>query len=259
MMTVNREEGGAMEEDGETGLPASIEAAWGLRERPHKGPKRELSLDRIVKAGIRLADSEGLAAVSMSRVAAAVGASTMALYRYVAAKDELLELMLDSAHGLPPPPEPGEGWRPGLARWAWAELAVYRLHPWALSVPISGPPVMPNALSWVESGLQSMRSTGLSEGEKMSVILLLTGYVRNAATVAVQVDAAFLAVAPDGQDAMSAYTRLLRRLIDPYRFPGLTAVLASGVLDATDEWDDEFTFGLDRVLDGIGALVTARA
>ena len=178
----------------------------------------ELSLDRIVDAGIRLADSEGLAAVSMSRVAAAIGASTMALYRYVTAKDELLGLMVDSAHGSPPGPEPGEGWRPGLARWARAGTS-----------------------------------------EKMSVILLLTGYVRNAATVAAQVDAAFLAAAPAGQDAMSAYTRLLGRLIDPYRFPGLTAVLASGVLDTTDEWDDEFTFGLERVLDGIGALVAARA
>jgi AcrR family transcriptional regulator len=247
-----------MEDDGGTGLPAGIEAAWGLRECPHKGPKRELSLGRIVEAGIRLADSEGLAAVSMGRVAEAVGASTMALYRYVTAKDELLDLMVDSALGSPPAPEPGEGWRPGLARWAWAELAAYRLHPWALSVPISGPPLLPNVVSWLESGLQSMGGTGLSEGEKMSVILLLTGYVRNAATVAVQVDAAFLAAAPDGQDPMSAYTQLLGRLIDPNRFPGLTAVLASGVLDTTDEWDDEFTFGLDRVLDGIGALVAAR-
>ena len=77
--------------------------------------------------------------------------------------------------------------------------------------------------------------------------------------VAVQVDATFLAAAPSGQDAMSAHTRLLGRLIDPYRFPGLTAVLASGVLDTTDEWDDEFTFGLDRLLDGIGAFVAAQA
>ena len=75
--------------------------------------------------------------------------------------------------------------------------------------------------------------------------------------MAVQVDATFLAAAPSGQDAMSASTRLLGRLIDP--FPGLTAVLASGVLDTTDEWDDEFTFGLDRLLDGIGALVAAQA
>jgi AcrR family transcriptional regulator len=249
-----------MDDNRDTGLPASIAAAWGLRERPQKGPKRELSLDRIVGAAVRLADSEGLGAVSMSRVAADIGASTMALYRYVTAKDELLELMVDAGQGPPPPASaPGEGWRAGLSRWAWAEAAAYRRHPWALFIPISGPPVTPNAVSWLESGLQSLRDTGLSDGEKMPVILLLTGYVRNAATVAVQVDAAFLSTAPSGHDPMAGYARLLARLIDPQRFPALTAVLASGVLSKTEEWDDEFIFGLDRVLDGIGALVAARA
>ena len=66
-------------------LPASIAAAWGLRERPHKGPKPGLSLNRIIDAAVRLAASEGLAAVSMSRVASELGASTMSLYRYVSA------------------------------------------------------------------------------------------------------------------------------------------------------------------------------
>jgi hypothetical protein len=51
-------------------LPASIEAAWGRRERPHRGPKPGLSLSRIVEAGVRIAEADGLAAVSMSRVAA---------------------------------------------------------------------------------------------------------------------------------------------------------------------------------------------
>lgn len=196
----------------------------------------------------------------MSRVAADIGASTMALYRYVTAKDELLDLMVDAAIGPPPPASAaGEGWRPGLSRWAWAESASYRLHSWAVLIPISGPPTTPNAVSWLESGLQCLRGTGLSEGEKMSVILLLSGYVRNTAMVAFQVGAAFISAAPSGQDPMAAYSRSLARLIDPHRFPELTAVLASGVLAKTDDWDDEFTFGLERVLDGIGALIAERA
>ena len=98
-------------------LPASIEAAWGVRDRPHKGPKPGLSLPRIVEAGVRVAAAEGLAAVSMSRVAAELGASTMSLYRYVSAKDELLDLMVDAAWGPPPPLEPGQHWRDGLTRY----------------------------------------------------------------------------------------------------------------------------------------------
>ena len=90
------------EKDDEIELPASIEAAWGIRERPRKGPKPGLSLPRIVEAAISVAERDGLAAVSMSRVAAELGASTMSLYRYVSAKDELLMLMADAAYGAPP-------------------------------------------------------------------------------------------------------------------------------------------------------------
>src|ERR1700733_2820868 len=107
-------------------LPASIEAAWGVRDRPHKGPKPGLTLPRVVDAAVRVAEAEGLAAVSMSRVAAELGASTMSLYRYVAAKDELLDLMADQAYGPPPPPpEPGQGWREGLSQWAWGLRTTY--------------------------------------------------------------------------------------------------------------------------------------
>ena len=80
-----------------TGLPVSYQVAWGIHERTGRGPKRGLSLDRIVEAGVAVAAAEGLEAVSMSRVAATLRASTMSLYRYVGTKDELLMLMMDAA------------------------------------------------------------------------------------------------------------------------------------------------------------------
>src|SRR5271156_3032527 len=69
-------------------LPASIELAWGLGERPRRGPKPGLTLERIVAAGIRVAMTDGLGSVSMGRIAAELGGSTMSLYRYVRAKDD---------------------------------------------------------------------------------------------------------------------------------------------------------------------------
>jgi AcrR family transcriptional regulator len=112
-----------MNENTGTGLPASIEAAWGIRERPHKGPKPALSLERIVQAAVHIAETEGLGAVSMSRVAAELGGATMSLYRYVTAKDELLALMVDAAYGPPPgAPGPDEGWRGGAGRRATAPV-----------------------------------------------------------------------------------------------------------------------------------------
>jgi AcrR family transcriptional regulator len=245
-----------------TGLPASIEAAWGVRGRPNKGPRPALTLERIVAAAVRVAAADGLAAVSMSRVAADLGVSTMSLYRYVAAKDELLALMSDLAWETPPARRgPEESWRDGLSRWAWTERAVIRRNPWVLRIPISGPPVTPNAIAWLEVGLDCLRDTGVEEGEKLSVILLLTGFVRNQAMLEADIAAAQAAgTTPPEPELLASYGRLLARLTDPERFPALHAVIASGVFDHPGDGngDDDFVFGLERVLDGIEALIDKR-
>jgi AcrR family transcriptional regulator len=231
-----------------------------VRERPQKGPRPALSLARIVDAAVRVAAADGLAAVSMSRVAADLGVSTMSLYRYVGSKDELLALMTDLPFEAPPAPRgPEEGWREGLARWAWTERAVLRRNPWVLRIPISGPPITPNAIVWLERGLDCLRGTGLREDEKLSVMLLVTGYVRNQSLLEAEIAAAQAAgvTAPD-PELLPSYGRLIARLTDPERFPALHAVIAAGVFDEPDEGDYDFRFGLERVLDGIEALIEKR-
>lgn len=239
-------------EETETGLPASIELAWGRRERPGKGPKPGLSLERIVDAGVRVAEADGLGAVSMPRVAKELGAAPMSLYRHVGAKDELLALMLDAVCGRPPEPEPDDGWRAGLTRWSWALLGVWRRHPWALGVTLPGLPTTPNQIAWLEAGLACLRPTGLDPRAKLSVMLLVMGVVRNDATMSAQ----FSVTTPDERKrAVADYGRVLGALLDESRFPELSILLAEGVLADDDPPDDEFTFGLDRVLDGVAALV----
>ncbi|MGC4834404.1 TetR/AcrR family transcriptional regulator [Micromonospora vinacea] len=241
-------------------LPPAIESAWGLRERPPKGPRPGMSVPTIVDAAIRVADADGLAAVSMSRVAKELGAATMALYRYVGSKDELLMLMVDAGYGPSPgPPPPEDDWRAGLTRWAWAEHLVLRQRSWLLHVPISGPPITPQQLGWLEDGLRCLDGTTLGEGEKMSVLLLITGYVRNEATLTSQIAEGSRAAGVEPSEMMPAYGRLVARLIDPARFPALHRVLNAGVLYQDDDPDDEFAFGLDRILDGVEALIRRRA
>ena len=92
----------------------------------------------------------------------------------------------------------------------------------------------------------------------MSAILLLSGFVRTEAILAADIRAAQVASGSTDQEALSSYGRLLARLADPGRYPALHAVIAAGVFDAPDAPDDEFIFGLDRVLDGLDALVRAR-
>jgi AcrR family transcriptional regulator len=244
-----------MDEDTGTGLPPGIEAAWGIRERPHKGPKPALSLERIVQAAMHVAETEGLGAVSMSRVATELGAAAMSLYRYVAAKDELLTLMVDTALGPPPTAEQAdEDWRAGLTRWAVGLRDAYRGHPWSLRVPISAPPLGPNNIAWLEDALRSLSSTPLSEQEKLSTVLLLSGFVRNDATLT-----ADFAAGAGGELVMPGYGTVLSRLTDATNFPALHRAIASGALDDEDDIDHEFNFGLKRILDGTAALIRASA
>ncbi|MFD4828867.1 TetR/AcrR family transcriptional regulator [Streptomyces uncialis] len=245
-----------------TGLPASLEVAWGLRERPAKGPRPGLSLDRIVDTAVRIAAAEGLGAVSMGRVAKELGVSTMSLYRYVGARDELYVLMQEAAVGAPPEAPPaGTEWRACLAWWARAQRAVFRRNLWLLRVPTSGPPVGPNSLAWMEAALAGLDGTGLREEEKLSVLMLVGGYVRNASLLVSDLEAGMRASGVGPDESLRRYATALGALTDAGRHPALTRLLASGVFEHGghgDEADVDFDFGLDRVLDGIEALVVSR-
>lgn len=240
-------------------VPASIRAVWGKAERPHPGPRRGLSLERIVDAAIAVAGAEGLDAVSMSRVASELGSSAMSLYRYVGSKDELLALMLDVGMGLPPdPPADPQAWREGLATWSMAAVRRYLEAPWTVRVPVPAPPIAPNQIRWLEAGLSCLRGTRLAEREKLSTILLLSGLARYQGSLAADVAVAMQATG--GMDPTIGYGAALRQLADPADFPAVYAAVASGSLD-DDEDDftgDELRFGLDRILDGLEILVRRR-
>src|SRR5262245_28136074 len=108
------------EETEHRALPDQVTLLWGLREAPRRGPKSTLTVQDITRAAIEVADADGLAAVSMARVAAHLGNSTMALYRHVRSKDELLLLMWDAAMEDPPEFTEDGDWRDKLAEWARA-------------------------------------------------------------------------------------------------------------------------------------------
>ncbi|WP_340556475.1 TetR/AcrR family transcriptional regulator [Streptomyces sp. GSL17-111] len=249
---------GERKETPATGLPPGIEAAWGLREPPGKGPRRGLSTERIVGAGIALAAAEGIEAVSMARVAAELGVSAMALYRYVAAKDELIVLMEDAAVGPPPDPPEVTGWRAGLASWARAHRAVLHRNLWLLRLPISTPPATPHSVAWMERGLCHLSGTGLEVGEKLGVLSLVGGYVRTEASLTADLASAARRSGGTLEQASAAYGRLLARLADPERFPEVRRVVDSGVLAGPQVEDEEFEFGLARVLDGVEVMVKER-
>jgi AcrR family transcriptional regulator len=244
-------------------LPPRLALAWGVAERPERVPRRELSIERIVEAAVEIADAEGLAGVSMARVAKSLGFTTMSLYRYVTSKDDLLLLMQEVALDLefPPAHEPAD-WRAELREWAVFTFELFRRHPWVLDVPVTGAPVTPASLRALDAGLRALRSTPLDDAEKIATILLLNGYVRNAAGLDRDLAQANTAGTDAAAEVGPGLADALRMLVDEVRFPYLRPIVERGTYAAygTSTFDDEedVGWGLERTLDGIAAYVAAR-
>ncbi|NNC13190.1 TetR family transcriptional regulator [Planctomonas sp. JC2975] len=230
----------------ELSLPHAVALSWGVAERPQRGPKRELSIERIVEAAIEIADAEGLGALSMAKVASALGFTTMSLYRYVTSKDDLLLLMQDAAATVELPEPPEDDWRTGLKQWTLANVEALRRHPWYSQIPVTGVPITPNVIRLVDMALRALRPARLSDNEKMACVLLVASYARAVGVVQAEIDGTG---APAEEVTGASYAPALAALITEDRFPDLAPVVASGAYTA-DDYDD-FGFGLERVLDGI--------
>ena len=224
---------------------------WGLRTQPTRGPRPTLDLDQIAQAALDIADSEGIAAVSMQRVANGLDVTKMALYRYVASKTELVAAMIDLAIGPPPDLRHVKGaWRARLEEWARLLSGTWRDHPWIPGATMGRRVMGPNEVGWVEAAVAVLADTGLDGTEQMDSVLLISGHIRNtqSATMAgTQPWTTERALSP-------AVTELLHAYGD--RFPALIA--AAGAAGGASR-DNGWRFGLDRILDGLELLITKRA
>jgi AcrR family transcriptional regulator len=241
-------------------LPPGLDLLWGRRERGKRGPRPELSADAIVGAAIRVADADGLEAVSMARVARELGFTTMSLYRHVASKDELLQLMWDaSATGAEDLALEGDDWRAKLRMWATVQRDILDLHPWITQMPMAAPPLAPNSMHFVERGLEAMEGTGLRNADKMRVIGMISFYTLSDARMANDAARAAKKAMETGQPPdptiMLSYEALLRELIDEPTFPRLYRLAWSADTEAPQDARAEFLFNIDLILDGVQALI----
>lgn len=237
-----------------------LELLWGDAEPPKRGPKPSLTVERIVATAIDVADAEGLGAVSMHRLAKELDVTAMSLYRYVPSKDDLLELMFDTAVGEPPSDIAGDGpWRTELAGWARLQKDFYRARPWAVELPITGPPMGPNNLAWMNAALETLADTGLTEADKLLILLMLTVYVRGESTLGLQITEASVRTGVTEMERLRVYAGLMRRIAEDDRFPALTRLAHSGIFEEDDtDPDGDFEFGLARILDGVQVLIEDR-
>ncbi len=253
-------------------LPAPLAALWRTVDAPRRGPRPGLTLDGITAAAIVLADAEGLRALSMARVAESLGVTTMALYRYVTAKDQLLDLMCDAAMAdepgppvLAPPPDDAPAWRVRLHAWCDHQLSLTVRHPWLMQAVDAGPALGPHRVAFLEAGLAALADTPLPVPLRVEVvgaaallvlsegILLAASLQRGARTTGGDSGAP----AADAHPALVDFGGLLRALTQREGHPHIWAALDSGALDVTaDDAGPDFRVAL--MLDGVATLM-ARA
>jgi AcrR family transcriptional regulator len=246
--------------------PTALDLLWGVPDRPRRGPRPSLSLERIITEAISLADAEGLASLSMQHLAERLGCAKMALYRYVPGKSELVALMVDTALGDPPePPEQAtqatqatrtgqapaprdQSWRAVLRLWATTIFARYRLHPWAIEATAGARPTGPHEMAWMETALAALAGTGLTGPERLDAVALLNGHVRS-----------LVQVAPAGQHDLEA--EMARQIgaalaANPDRYPQVLAAFSESPDPAGR--NNALDFGIDRILDGLATLIATR-
>ncbi|WP_225729265.1 MULTISPECIES: TetR/AcrR family transcriptional regulator [unclassified Nocardia] len=230
-----------------------MDVIWMRPERAARGPKPAHSRDELAASCVRVADTEGLDAVSMRRVAAELGTGTTSLYRYVTSKDDLFDLMVDQVLGSVPLPRPTQHWRRDLTLLASWKRALILDHPWMAS--LSGrPAVGPHGLALQERGLRAVDGWGLSIDEMIVIVESMDAYVQGYAVRELAERAATLRSGQDLDTWMAAHDAYARTIIDSGRFPLVTkAWLDANEPHAADRAERGFRHGLDRLLDGYAA------
>ena len=223
----------------------TFDLLWAAERAGKRGRRPSLSRETLVRVAIELADNEGIAAVTMHRVAALVGSKAMSLYRYIPSKDVLLDLMWDAA--MADPPSLGAGrWRSKLTRWAVANFERLEQHPWLIELVGSVRSVGPRWTGWLEVGLAAMTKLPLDASEKLAVLTVIDGHLRSTARIRFGVKATPQWAADFG--------RMLQRSAGDDAYPTLGAMVRRGDFDAAGmSMEQMFDFGLERILDGIEA------
>lgn len=232
------------------------------RKRPSPAPdiEPELTLDRIVRAAVEIADAEGLAALSMRGVAARLGVAAMSTYRYVPSKEDLVLLMADAAFGEAHPADAYAGapedWRARVEVGGRTLWRLYRKHPWLARVgSLTRPLLLPNLLVHGEWMLSALDGHGLDPTTLFDIHVLLYSHVHGlAAHLELEADAE-AATGQSEDQWMDSRAPVLQELVDSGRFPTFAKVVGSFEDGYDLRLDALFDLGLAALLDGLTPVV----
>ncbi|MBF8193576.1 TetR/AcrR family transcriptional regulator C-terminal domain-containing protein [Nonomuraea sp. K274] len=227
-----------------------------LWTRPTPPRRPALTREAIVAAAIAIADAEGIAAVSIRRVAAELGARAMTLYSYIERKEDLLALMLDevAAEVLVPDPLP-DGWRAALLLLARRERELVRRHPWRVDLISQRVPIGPNALRHVEQKLSVFDGLGIDRLTAWRFLAVFNDYMTGFVVRESLERAAPRQLGINDAERAAVAEPYIKELVESGEFARLAPMIQQGVPGA----DDNFERGLDWVLDGLEHAAKAAA
>jgi AcrR family transcriptional regulator len=223
--------------------------------RTQKTPPRRtpLNRERVLRAAIALADARGAQELTMRKLAQELGVEAMSLYNHVANKDDLLDGMVDIVFGEIEAPAPGKDWKAELRRRAVSTRDALNRHRWAIGEMEGRTTHGPNNLRLHDAVLGCLREAGFSVEMTVHAYSVqdayIYGFVLQQSDMASETPEDFAA---EAQRQMRDYAEALAD------YPHLVEVVGGHVAEAGYDYEAEFIFGLDVVLDRLEQLLGER-
>lgn len=228
---------------------------WMRPERASRGPRPAHNRDEIALACVRVADADGIDAVSMRRIASELGTGTTSLYRYVSSKDDLYDLMIDAVLGEEQLPVPAGYWPEDLRGLAYWKRARILRHPW-LAAASGRPAIGPHGLVVQERSLRAVSGLELTIDEMYIISESLDAYVQGYAMREVAEQQATQRSGLDAEAWMDAQEAYARVIMASGEFPLVSRMwLDADEPHAADRAARGFEHGLARLLEGFGASI----
>jgi AcrR family transcriptional regulator len=246
-------------------MATGIDTIWARDDEQAAGPQ-PLSRESIVAAAIEIADTDGLEAVSIRRLATKLQARPMSLYSHIERKGDLIDLMVDEvmAGAILPDGPPEDDWREGLRQIAQRTRETARAHPWTIAAAFRRPFLGPNALRHIDQSLGAVSALPLTPERKRAVLLAVDtytlGFVRwelISAKSKAESTAAGCADIPDDTPSATEIDAYIAEQVATGKYPYLAEVAGKGHKKdmSLGVKAEAFSSGLEWLLSGIAAEV----
>jgi AcrR family transcriptional regulator len=230
------------------------ETIW-TRQRKAAPARETLHRDQIVAAAMELLDAEGVAGLSMRKLAAKLGSGATSLYWHVPTKDDLIDLLIDEVWGEIDVPEPElAGWRSGALLFAHSLRSAVLRHRWLPEVMYTRPSTGPHAMSMGERSLVLFGAAGFADHELDLAMGSLMSYVLGCASAEVATRE-MARKSGSTEEEWAAYMYEQAGAVAA-EYPSMQeSVRRRTVTDLDTALTDNFVYGLDALLDGLAARV----